>query len=149
MSQAKQLSEVLHEWAEVFMRRSMREHKRFMDESGLSPGKIHTLMRLHFGGECGVSQIGNHLGVTNAAASQLVDRLVQLGLVDRSEDPNDRRVKQLSLTEAGQDLIQQTVVARRRWMERLTDSLSAEEQAPITIALSLLTEAARRLDDET
>ncbi len=148
MSQAKQLSEVLHEWAEVFMRRSMREYKRFMDESGLSPGQIHTLMRLHFGGECGVSQIGNHLGVTNAAASQLVDRLVQLGLVDRSEDPNDRRVKQLALTDSGQDLIQQAVAARRRWMERLTDSLSAEEQAPISTALSLLTEAARQLDAE-
>ena len=80
MPTTEQFTRAFHEWSEVFMRRSMRDFKRFMDDSGLSPSQINALMRLHYRGKCGVSDIGEHLGVTNAAASQMVDRMVQLGL---------------------------------------------------------------------
>ena len=56
------------EWAEVFMHRSMGDFKRFMDESGLSPSQVSTLMHLHYGRQCGVSDIGQHLGVTHSSA---------------------------------------------------------------------------------
>ncbi|MFQ5407787.1 MAG: MarR family winged helix-turn-helix transcriptional regulator [Anaerolineales bacterium] len=148
MSSSEQFSRVLREWSEVFMQRSMREFKRFMEESGLTPAQIHTLMRLHFRGECGISQIGSHLGVTNAAASQMVDRLVQRGLVDRSEAPYDRRVKQLMLTDDGRALVQQSIDARQRWLEALTTSLDPEQQAAITTALILLTAAARQAESD-
>ncbi len=59
-------------------------------------------MRLKHGGKSGVSEIGGQMGVTNAAASQAVDRLVHLGLIERTEDPDDRRAKRLTLTQAGQ-----------------------------------------------
>jgi DNA-binding MarR family transcriptional regulator len=146
MSSAKQLSEVLREWAEVFTHRSMRDFKRFTDDSGLSPGQIHTLMRLHAQGACGVSEIGSHLGVTNAAASQMIEKLVRQGLLERAEDPHDRRARQLKLTRRGRALIEKGIEARRRWMEALTTTLTAHQQATITTALTYLTEAARRLD---
>ena len=146
MSSSEQFSRVLREWSEVFMQRSMREFKRFMEESGLNPAQIHTLMRLHFRGECGISQIGSHLGVTNAAASQMVDRLVQRGLVHRSEAAYDRRVKQLMLTDDGRALVQQSIDARQRWLEALTTSLDPEQQAAITTALTSLTAAARQAE---
>ena len=64
-----------------------------MEETGLSFSQINILMRLLHGGNTGVSEVGSQLGVTNAAASQAVDRLVQLGLIERTEDPDDRRAK--------------------------------------------------------
>lgn len=146
MISTEQFTHVLHDWAEVFMHRSMRDFKRFMDESGLSPSQINALMRLHYGGKCGVSDIGGHLGVTNAAASQMVDRMVQLGLFTRSEDSADRRVKQIALTPEGRALVEAGVEARRRWLEELTTTLTPEEQESIVAALTLLTSAARRLD---
>ena len=90
--------EVLHEWVEVFMQRSMSDFKRFMDESELSPSQVNILMRLHFRGKCDVSDIGTGLGVSKAAASQSVDRLFQRNLLKRVEDPVDRRFKQVTLT---------------------------------------------------
>ena len=39
MLHTKELIEVIHEWSEVFMRRSGRDFKRFMDETGLSFSK--------------------------------------------------------------------------------------------------------------
>jgi len=149
MSPNPAFTQVLHDWAEIFMRRSFSDFKRFMDESGLSHSQISTLMRLHHCTSCGVSDLGDHLGITNAAASQLVDRLVQQDLLQRSEDPHDRRFKQVTLTPGGKELIQQGIHARTSWMEQLTDVLTPEEQHAIIQALTLLTQSARRLDTES
>ena len=126
------------------MHRSMREFKRFMDDTSLSFSQINILMRLVHGGSAGVSEIGEKLGVTNAAASQAVDRLVQLGLIERTEDPEDRRAKRLVLTKKGRELIEKGIEARSKWIEGLTDDLIPEQQNMIISALTLLTEAARR-----
>ncbi len=142
----KTFSEVMGEWAEVFMHRSFRDFKRFMDEAGLSPSQVNALMRLYHGKLCGVSDIGGHLGITSAAASMMVDRLVQMGLLERNEGRQDRRLRQLKLTEQGQALVERGIEARRAWMESLTSNLTAEQQAMIAEALGMLTEAAKKLE---
>jgi DNA-binding MarR family transcriptional regulator len=143
MSPTKALSEVIREWSEVFMQRSMRDFRKFMDETDLSFSQINILMRLVHGRIIGVSEIGEQLGVTNAAASQAVERLVQLGLIERTEDPGDRRAKRLALTQKGRALIEQGIEVRSQWVETLTDALTSEEQSMIISALTLLTAAAR------
>ena len=147
MLSAKSFSAILQEWAEVSMHRSARNFKRFMDDTGLSPSQVNTLMRLHHGGPCGISDVGEHTGISNAAASQMVDRLVQMGLVERTEAQDDRRAKQLSLTPDGHALFQQAFHAQLAWMEALTGALTGEQQETIASALSVLTDAARRLED--
>ena len=143
MSPTKELTEVIHEWSEVFMRRSGRDFKRFMDETGLSFSHLNVLMRLYHGGNSGVSEIGEQMGVTSAAASQAIDRLVLQGLIQRTEDPIDRRAKQLTLTPKGRTLIERGIEARSQWVEGLTEALTPEQQSMTISALTLLTEAAR------
>lgn len=147
MQSSKQLSEVVREWAEVFMHRSMRDFKRFMDATGLSFSQVNILMRLVHEKSTGVSEIGEKMGVTNAAASQAIDRLVQMGLVERTEDPQDRRAKRLELAPKGRELIEKGIEARSKWIEGVTDSLTAEQQDMIISALTLLTDAARKTED--
>jgi DNA-binding MarR family transcriptional regulator len=144
MSLTKALTEVIREWAAVFMHRSMRDFRRFMDETGLSFSQINILMRLFHGKSTGVSEIGEQLSVTNAAASQAVEKLVQLDLIERMEDPEDRRSKRLSLTQKGRTLIENGIEARSKWIEGLTVALTPEQQDMIISALTLLTEAAQK-----
>ena len=146
MTISEQFNQVLRDWSETFMRRSMHDFVQFSKDSGLSMTQIHTLFRLHHTGMCGVTEVGDHLGVTHAAASQMVDRLVQQGLIERAEDPSDRRAKQLSLTPEGHRLVQDSIEARRHWMEQLTDFLDPEELEQISQALTILTRTARRLE---
>jgi len=143
MSPTIVFTEVIREWSEVFMQRSMRDFRKFMEETGLSFSQINILMRLLHGGNTGVSEIGDQLGVTNAAASQAVDRLVQLGLIERTEDPDDRRAKRLALTPKGRTLIEKGIEVRSQWVEGLTDALTPDQQSLIISALTLLTAAAR------
>jgi DNA-binding MarR family transcriptional regulator len=147
MSQTKILTEVIREWSEVFMQRSMRDFKRFMDTTGLSFSQINILMRLVNRGSTNVSEIGEQLGVTNPAASQAVDRLVGLGLIERTEDPEDRRTKRLALTREGHAIIEKSIEARSQWVEGLTDALNPEQQNMIISALTMLTEAARKTNN--
>lgn len=146
MTEKSEFVAILHAWAEVFMRRSMRDMIQFAKSSGVSIAQLNTLMYLSHHNRCGVSGIGDHLGVTNAAASQMIERLVQQGFLERSEDPQDRRSKQISLTEKGRKLIEDGIETRRRWMEDLATALGYEEQELITQALVLLTRAARKLE---
>ncbi|MGD0751046.1 MAG: MarR family transcriptional regulator [Anaerolineales bacterium] len=147
MSPTKVFTEVIREWSEVFMQRSMRDFRKFMDETGLSFSQINILMRLIHAGSTGVSEIGEQLGVSNAAASQAVDRLVVLDLIKRTEDPTDRRAKLLALTQKGRTLIESGIEARSRWVEGLTDALTPEQQNMIVAALTLLTAAARATEE--
>lgn len=147
MLPTKELTNVIREWSEVFMSRSGRDFKRFMDETSLSFSQLNVLMRLYHGGKCGISEIGERLGITNAAASQAIDRLVNLGMIERTEDPDDRRAKQLALTQEGRTLIEKGFEARRNWISGLTNALNPEQQTLIISALTLLTEAARKTED--
>ena len=70
------------------------------------------LMQLHHRGNCAIGDISERFDVTNAAASQLVEKLVQSGLIQREEDPNDRRAKLLNLTEKGREFIHQGIEER-------------------------------------
>ena len=148
MSSERHLDQVLREWVETFMRRSMSEFRAAMKDSHLSMPQFGTLMHLYHGGACGISEMGEHLGVTPAAASQMIERLVQSGLIERVEARKDRRVKNLTLTRKGRALIKKGIEARLRWMQDLTTELSPQEQDTIIRALQALTVAAAQLEPE-
>ncbi|UCF40298.1 MAG: MarR family transcriptional regulator [Gemmatimonadota bacterium] len=74
-----------------------------------------------------VSDVAAFLGVSNAAASRAVDRLVKRELVDRAEAETDRRAVRLSLTEKGRRLLESYDAASDRVLERLFGTLSPEQ----------------------
>jgi len=116
-------------------------------QAGLSMSQLSTLIRLYYKGNCVVSDIADELGISNAAASQMVERLVSLGYLERAEDPKDRRHKNVTLSAEGQALIRESIETRWRWMESLTGALTPEQQAAISSALRILTEAALATSD--
>jgi DNA-binding MarR family transcriptional regulator len=115
-------------------------------DNGLTMAQFGTLLRLFHRGACGVSDIGSELGVTNSAASQMLERLVQLKLVTRSEDPVDRRVKQIVITDKGSTILKDSSQAFHAWMEDVAKSLTPTEQEQIRDALSLLIDKARQFE---
>ncbi len=137
----------LHQWGDVFMRRSMRNIFKFAKDSGLSMSQIGALTHI-YRGSGGVSDIGSDLGVTSAAASQMLDRLVQLGIILRTEDPRDRRVKQIELTPKGHSILEESFRVRDSWLADLTEVLSAEEKEQILAGLKILIEKTRQLEEQ-
>ncbi|HET7011703.1 MAG TPA: MarR family transcriptional regulator [Anaerolineales bacterium] len=146
MPDSAQFEKSLRAFAAVFLRRSVHEFIRSMKDVGLSPSQLQTLMRLHHHGPCPITEVGDDLGVTAAAASQMAERLVQLGLIERSEDVDDRRVKRIRLTPEGRAIVAKGVEARVAWIKGLKRFLDPSEQAQAVAVLARLTEAAQELD---
>jgi DNA-binding MarR family transcriptional regulator len=108
--------------------------------------QIGALFRIHHRGDSAVSGIGEELGISNAAASQMLDRLVQQGLILRSENPSDRRMKQIVLTDKGRQVLQESIAARQGWFVTLSETLSDSEQEQVIRALNILIEKASQLE---
>jgi DNA-binding MarR family transcriptional regulator len=132
------------EWIGLFMHRSMQGTIQYARDNGLSMSMIGTLFHLNRRGHTGVSDLSQHLGVSSAAASQMLDRLVEEGLIERTEDPDDRRMKKISLTEKGCRIYKDSLSARMRWLDELGKSLSDQEKETITTALQLMIDKARK-----
>ncbi|MCW3493207.1 MarR family transcriptional regulator [Microbacterium sp. SSM24] len=67
-------------------------------ELGLGDGDAKAL--LHIAAYPGIrpTQLRDHLGITSAGITALIDRLVERGIVRRDVDPDDRRVNRISVT---------------------------------------------------
>lgn len=148
MIEKPQASQIIPQWMDIFMHRSWRAWNHLAKSTGLSMPQFGILMQVHHRGNCAIGDISERFDITNAAASQLVDKLVQNGLIQRQEDPNDRRAKLLNLTEKGRELIQQGIEERRRWVDQLAEKLTPEERTKVAEALHIMIQAARELEAE-
>jgi len=146
MQPSDRFATTLQEWVGVFMRRSMRNFINYARERGLSMSQVNALFHIHRSGGCGVTDLGDNLGITSAAASQMLERLVQQQLILRTEDPDDRRVKQLVLTEKGMRAIHEGMQARQGWLDDLANKLSASEKEQVSDALQILIDKTKQLD---
>src|SRR5512141_608903 len=148
MTKQTQFDQSVRAWMDIFMHRSMRGWWRYAKSTGLSMPQFSILMQLHHKGPCGMSGVSAGYEITPAAISQLVDKLVQSGLIQRVEDPSDRRAKLLSLTGKGREFVQHGIEERYRWVDQLADKLTAEERAQISEALDIMTRAAQEIEAE-
>jgi len=146
MNESEALTAQLRRVTQLMMHRSMHGLIHYSHEKSLSMSQVASLFRIHRTGSCGVGEMATHLGVSNAAASQLLDRLVLQGLVARSEDPEDRRGKVLALTESGNLTLQESMEARQGWVTELTATFNTEESRILAHALDLLAQRMEATD---
>jgi DNA-binding MarR family transcriptional regulator len=94
-----------------------------------------------YGGPRPMSALGQQLGVSLSAVTQLADRLERARLVRRVADEADRRVKCLQLTERGQRLMRAREEARVRRLSAALERLPAEARSTVIEGLELLVRA--------
>jgi DNA-binding MarR family transcriptional regulator len=143
-------SSTLNATVALFVRRSMQNYARYVKDSGFSMSQVSALFFLYRKGSSGVTDIAEEMGITSAAVSQLLDRLVQQGLISRSEDPHDRRLKLIVLTDKGRstlDMFRGNLRTRHGWVDELAARLSPAEQEQVEAALQILIEKAGQLEE--
>lgn len=75
--------------------------------------------------------IASAIGIDTASLSQMLDRLVEDGLVERRADPTDRRAWILEPTKAGLELRTRLRPVLRAAQRTILKALSTEEQATL------------------
>jgi DNA-binding MarR family transcriptional regulator len=109
----------------------------FMHASGLTMPQIVVLYALrNSGAEVSISGMAERLRMSLPATSQLVDRLVEAGLVQRAESASDRRVRRVSILSDGLRFLEQLGEMRAREIEDALRSLRPDSRAALTSALT-------------
>ena len=129
---------VMEDWANIYLGRSLSEYFVFLKSTGISMQQAYALTYLHYNAPSKISEICDHMMVTAAAASQMVDRLEKQNLVTRIPDPGDRRVRNVVLSEQGGHFVLQSIKARRNWVKDVPADLSEDQLEQISSALQLL-----------
>lgn len=94
---------------------------------------------------CKMSDISNALGVTMANVTSMVDRLIRDGYVERSEDPDDRRIVRISLTKVGRKTCEEIREGKRRHFTRIFSKISVKER---TKFMEIMERVAQELKNE-
>jgi DNA-binding MarR family transcriptional regulator len=87
-----------------------------------------------------VKELAESMNVSLPTMSRAVDGLFERGFVDRYEDPSDRRMKRVELTEAGQAVTSTLNEVRLQAMRGFLTSLNDQEIHALAHALNLILE---------
>lgn len=106
------------------------ELRRAFEEGSLGERHFPPLIVLSLEGPLSVTELADRVGLTVATTSLLVGELNRAGLVERTEDENDRRRTIVSLSEEirkiAEPKIQQHLQPFRRTLERLSPAARAQ-----------------------
>ncbi|WP_158423451.1 MarR family winged helix-turn-helix transcriptional regulator [Leptolinea tardivitalis] len=138
------IESAIMDWTAIITRLWMHDINQFTRTSGLSFGQMNLMLHIHYRGACEVSGVSDLMQMTPAGASQMVERMVQQGLVTRNEVPGDRRIRLVHLTRQGEEMVQGCIRLHEKWVHELAETLSSDEQAEAERILMRLTEIAGR-----
>jgi len=96
---------------------------------------IDLLARIERGRPVRIADVADRLNMSLPAMSRSLDKLVQLGFVDRVESEKDRRAKLVRLLPAGRAVLDEIEQARKSVVEEFTVTLSDDERAALHAAL--------------
>jgi DNA-binding MarR family transcriptional regulator len=103
-------------------------------------GQLRLLFTLAQSGPVSIGQLAAMLGITDATASEVVDRLVRRDLVIRSHRADDRRVVECRLSDAGASMLADIAGARREALRAPLSVLTASELAQLDDLLLIMAE---------
>jgi DNA-binding MarR family transcriptional regulator len=104
------------------------------EELDLSLTQVKALVALSHD-ELSVKELAERLGLSLPGASRAADALVCRKLVDRREDPGDRRQKRLRCTDAGLEALRRLDEARLAGLSALVATLPAAQCERLSSAL--------------
>jgi DNA-binding MarR family transcriptional regulator len=121
--------------------RLRRRLRALASTTDLTPSQESVLSRLDKLGAASASDLAATERVRPQSMAATVARLVELGLVERSPDPEDGRRQLISLTPAGQTRLQNDRQVRQEWLARtLQDKCTEAQRQNIIEVLALLDE---------
>lgn len=110
---------------------------------GLHPAQLHTLQRLAEHPASSLAELAERTHTDPSSASVVVQRLVERGLVARSEAPHDRRRIELDITTAGRTLLRRAPAGTADRLAAAAAELGPTRAASLARGLRALSQALR------
>jgi DNA-binding MarR family transcriptional regulator len=111
-------------------------------DSGLTLTQLKSLFLIANKGSTNFRKLAQALGVTPSNVTGIVDRLVEQGLVSRTQNPEDRREMTLQATDKGKALVSNIKETGIKRMTQILSLLSLRELSSLVQGLSAFIKAA-------
>lgn len=115
----------------------------------VTPAQMNALVVLYEPTNLPMGELAELLGLTESAATRLVDRLLRMNLVRRERDEVDRRVVRVRLSSYGRQLADLVFQRRQEQFTRFAERLAAEDRTNLIHGLTALLQAFQDLEHES
>jgi MarR family transcriptional regulator, organic hydroperoxide resistance regulator len=132
---ASKLAEVLDGFGEAMSRLMVDQLQKHLSELDLTLPQIQVLRILHRQGTVPTGKLAQCLRTSAPATTQLTDRLLRKGLIERRSSADDRRAVLVALSDSGQRLIDRFRERRNAVFGAALSQLSEAEQAQVVSSL--------------
>ena len=123
----------------VRLARTLRRH----GDPGLSPSQISALATVEEFGPMRISALATYEAMGAPAATRVVATLEELNLLERRDDPGDKRASVVDLSDVGRATLAKLWNERTIGLSSRLERLSAKERATINAALPALEKLVR------
>ena len=104
------------------------------------------LLILKKGGLVKMSEIARDLRLSKQQATQMIDKLYQHGMIDRQDDPQDRRSILIGINDKGKQFLIDNPLDTSPLQEQIQTHLTADEQTEFNQAIETLLRLFRKWD---
>lgn len=98
-----------------------------VEEMNLTPHQFIVLKIIANTDNCIMSDLSNNLGVTMGNMTTMLDRLIKEGFAARKQEPDDRRVVGVRLTNKGKDIVAKATKKRQNILLNMLKKLSNKD----------------------
>jgi DNA-binding MarR family transcriptional regulator len=119
--------------------RRLRQDAFASETSGqISPSLSAALASIDVHGPLTPSELAEREQIKRPTATRIVSRLEELGLVSRTQDPNDGRAFLVATTPAGRDLLRRLRTRKNAYLAKRLRDLDPDEVATLDRAAAIL-----------
>jgi DNA-binding MarR family transcriptional regulator len=129
---------------ETLMHRLMATHAPELNTVELTMSQTKAMYAVVAAGPLRMSELAHRIGVSSSTATGQVDRLVELGLLERREDPADRRQVVVTATAHGAEVLERFRELNSARMREMLARIDASGLAAVERALLILDAALER-----
>jgi len=108
--------------------RMMKKNFDLDKEINLTMIQLHGLVFIEKNENCQLTDLAKAFSITLPSANNLVERLINLRLIEKKQDKNDQRLIRLSVNERGKNLIKKIAKKQKKCFSTLINKLSYEEK---------------------
>jgi DNA-binding MarR family transcriptional regulator len=146
LEKAKQVAEIVRLYRQMnrYMRRDSPD---VWIDLTLTVPQLKSLFFIADEGTTNFKKLARALKVTPSNVTGIVDRLFQQGLVSRQENPEDRRVSLLKLTEHGEAIVENLRERRTSYLSRVLGRLHSNELSLVEKGLAAMVRVAQEEEE--
>ena len=126
------------------MQRLISDHAPEFTEVGITMAQAKVLYVVMAAGNLRMTELAGRLGIGTSSASEIVERLVELELLHRTDDPDDRRQVVITTTRGAIELLERFRELNQRQLRELLGRLDAAELAIVDQSLEIFHRAIDR-----